>query len=161
MSRAKVSAALFSTLGFSELDVVDAVVLLFKKTQGSRKDFQRSLELECGFSSNDAAQVAGALFDPDATASRSSSTYHVEKRARVDDTSNLDVSTKPAEEASLRDSSDPLFQRSEPPAASAGVFNDPMLAAKAGRFEEMKEDPFYMAQLREEVRSGVEIFCLA
>lgn len=153
MSRAKVSSALLAALGFSDLDLVDVVAFWYRKSQGSHQDLRRYLESEVGLSSGDAAKVSDALCDLGAPLRTDEDPSQAVKRTRTHASSASEApgpvtfSKSPAEgqkpAASVSGAAD---------VSSDGVLNDPVLAAKAGRFEDMKEDPIYMGQLREEAR---------
>lgn len=132
----RISNALLSTLGVSDRDLILLVASCLEQSNGSGTRLKDLLCSEVHLSNEEAALVTNAL-----RASSKSEGDEVQeplkKRQRVE-VPEIPIRTKG-------------IDASEDKPVASSILDDPVLAAKAGLFEKLKNDPLYISQLREEV----------
>ncbi|XP_055388375.1 LOW QUALITY PROTEIN: uncharacterized protein LOC129616893 [Condylostylus longicornis] len=120
----RISNALLLIVGVSDRDLVSLVSNCLTRSNGNAGRLNELLRLEGQFEDDAASSLASVLL-------------------------GLPL---PKDEEKEEKEPERKRQRVDPPPEPQSILDDPFLAAKAGLFEKKKDDPVYMAQLREEHR---------
>jgi hypothetical protein len=155
-SRSKVSNALLSVLGFTDKELVEFVFHGINEAKNHDENLQKFLREKCNFSIEISQKLIEAL-SPDSFNTENVDDYRKEsKRIRSNTYISEDKKGTKIESSESKRTQNLGGEVSKSPYKASNdetnpILNDSVFAAKAGRFEQKKEDPVYMEQLREEV----------
>lgn len=131
VDKLRISNALLSVLGVSHRQLVELVSTAVQTAAGDEHLLERLLQSEAQLSGAQAVSLVSMLSEEDTEDLRV-------KRQKIE-SPPPSLPKKPAEENKV-----------------SSILDDPVVAAKAGLFEKLKDDPIYMEQLREEVTIGID-----
>ncbi|XP_053991865.1 uncharacterized protein LOC128883485 [Hylaeus volcanicus] len=157
-SRSKVSNALLSVLGFTDRELVEFVFHGVNKSKECGENVENFLQEKCNFSIEISQKLKEALsvnysntgnvddYRKEAKRIRSDTPIYEDKTETKPESSESKINHNMEKEISKHSHKASDHEENNP------ILNDSVFAAKAGRFEQKKEDPVYMEQLREEAR---------